>query len=286
MVDPLLLQLGVLTAAQLLQLGWTKAQVARAVRDGTLVRLRSGWLATPGADQHVSAAVGSGGCVACASALRLRGVWVPERLEQEHIRYPKRAGKTGCTRFGGLAPVRQAVDDLRLAFECLLRCGTAEDVIVVADSLLHLGLATEAELERWCEAAPIRIRNLLDRVDRAESGTETMVRLRLRSLGIAVRPQVSIWEGMRVDLLIGDRLVVECDSEQHHASWAQQQADRARDRELTARGYRPIRLTYRQIHDDWPAIERDLLAIVRAGDHRWPRSADVRRSAVPAAYRD
>jgi very-short-patch-repair endonuclease len=156
---------------------------------------------------------------------------------------------------------------------------------VVADSLLHLRRATRAELERWCERAPLRVRGLLAKVDRAESGTETMVRLRLRALGITVRPQVSIWPGMRIDLLIGDRLVVECDSEQHHASWAQQQADRARDRQLVARGYRPIRLSYRQIHDDWPAIERDILSIVRRGDHRWPRSADVRSSGTPAAYR-
>ena len=286
MVDPLLLQLGVLTAAQLLQVGWSKAQIARAVREGTMVRLRPGWLATANADPHVSAAVRSGGCVACASALRLRGIWVPEGLGADHIRYSKRAGKTGCTRFGGPAPVRHAVDDVQSAFECLLKCGTAEDVIVVADSLLHLRSATRTELERWCEGAPLRIQRLLDKVDRAESGTETMVRLRLRSLGITVRPQVSLWEGMRVDLLIGDRLVVECDSEQHHSSWAQQQADRARDRELVARGYLPVRLTYRQIHDDWPAIERDILAIVRAGGHRWPRSAHVRASGTPTAYRD
>lgn len=283
MVDPLLLELGVLTTAQLAQLGWSKARIARAVREAVLVRLRSGWLARQGADAKVVTAVRSGGCVACASALRMRGIWVPERLARDHVRYPKRAGKTGCTRFGGPAPVAQAVDDLRTAFECLLKCGTPEDVVVVADSLLHLRRTTKAELERWCEPAPARIRRLIDRVDRAESGTETMVRLRLRALGIAVRPQVAIWPGMRVDLLIGDRLVVECDSEQHHASWAQQQADRARDRQLVARGYRPIRLSYRQIHDDWPAIERDILAVVRSGGHRWPRSADVRASGTPAA---
>lgn len=283
MVDPLLLELGVLTAAQLAQLGWSKAQIARAVREAVLERLRSGWVARQGADAEVVRAVRSGGCVACASALRMRGIWVPERLGRDHVRYPKRAGKTGCARFGGPAPVTQAVDDLRTAFEFLLKCGTPEDVVVVADSLLHLQRATKAELERWTGVAPARIRKLMDRVDRSESGTETMVRLRLRALGITVRPQVSLWPGMRVDLLIGDRLVVECDSERYHASWAQQQADRARDRQLLARGYLPLRLSYRQIHDDWPAIERDILAIVRADGHHWPRSADVRASGTPTA---
>lgn len=283
MVDPLVLQLGVLTAAQLLHLGWSKAQIARAVREGLLVRLRPGWLARPDANASVVAAVRGGGCLSCASALRARQVWVPERLGRAHVRYPKRAGKRGCSRVGGPAAVTQAVDDVETAFRCLLRCGAAEDVVVVADSLLHLGRATRSDLERWCARAPQRIRRLLLRVDVAESGTESMVRFRLRALGMTVRPQVAIWSGMRVDLLVGDRLVIECDSNKHHSSWAQQQADRARDRALVARGYRVVRLTYQQIHDDWPAAERDILAVVRRGEHRWPRSADVRRSGAPSA---
>ena len=271
MVDPLLLQLGVLTAAQLLQLGWSRWEIERAVQQQTLIRLRPGWFAQAGADAHVASAVRKGGCLACASALQARGVWTPEALERDHVRYGRRAGQRGCAPYGVAHAVSAAVDDIDMAFRCVLRCGSAEEVVVVADSLLHLKLATRAELQRWVEEAPLRLRLLLDKVDEAESGTETMVRLRLRALGIGVRTQVSLWPGMRVDLLVGARLVIECDSEKHHASWAQQQADRARDRELVARGYLVVRLTYRQIHDQWPAIERDVLAVVRRGDHRWPR---------------
>ena len=276
MVDPRLVQLGVLSAAQLLQLGWSRWEIERAVQLGTLLRLRSGWFAQPGASASVVSAVRQGGCLACASALRARGVWVPEGLGRGHVRFPRRAGKSGCSPFGGSHAVASAVDDVETAFRCLLRCGSAEDVVVVADSLLHLRRATRAELTRWAEDAPARVRRLLDKVDVAESGTETMVRLRLRALGIAVRTQVSIWEGMRVDLLIGDRLVIECDSREHHADWDQQQQDRARDRELAALGYLPLRLTYRQIHDDWPRIAADILAIVRRGDHRRPRVRKMR----------
>jgi very-short-patch-repair endonuclease len=270
-IDPLVLQLGVLSAAQLLRLGWSRWEIERAVQQRPLSRLRPGWFAQAGADADVASAVRQGGCLACASALRARGVWMPEALERDHVRYARRSGKRGCAPFGGAFAVSAAVDDVVAAFRCLLRCGTAEDIVVVADSLLHLELATRTELVRWVESAPMRIRALLDKLDTAESGTETMVRLRLRALGLGVRTQVSVWPGMRVDLLIGQRLVVECDSEKHHSSWKQQQADRARDRELVARGYLVIRLTYRQIHDDWAAIERDVLAVVRRGDHRWPR---------------
>ncbi|MCH1884272.1 DUF559 domain-containing protein [Agrococcus sp. ARC_14] len=284
MLDPLLVSLGVLTAAQLLSGGWTKAQLARAVRERSLQRLRDGWFAQDGADAAVIAAVRAGGCLSCASALRARGVWVPEALTvRSHTRYPRRAGKRGCSPHGGRPAVAQAVDELEIAFRCLLKCGSAEDVVVVADSLVQLRMATQHELEQWLRDAPVRIQLLADPFDRAESGTESMVRVRLRLLGIMVRPQISIWEGMRVDLLVGDRLVIECDSKAFHSDWEQQQADRARDRQLAARGYLPLRLTYRQIVDDWPNVERDILAIIRRGDHRWPRSADVRLSGHSAA---
>ena len=72
MVDPLLVQLGVLSAAQLLQLGWSRWEIERAVQLGTLLRLRSGWFAQPGASASVVSAVRQGGCLACASALRAR----------------------------------------------------------------------------------------------------------------------------------------------------------------------------------------------------------------------
>ncbi|WP_344339804.1 endonuclease domain-containing protein [Agrococcus versicolor] len=138
---------------------------------------------------------------------------------------------------------------------------------VVADSLLHLRLATRDELETWSATAPARMRRALDRVDVAESGLESMVRLRLRSRNVRVRTQVRI-EDMRVDLLVGDVLVVECDGGEHHATWAAQAADRARDRRLTTLGFTVVRLTYGQIVDDWDAVEADLLSLVRRRAHR------------------
>lgn len=55
-----------------------------------------------------------------------------------------------------------------------------------------------------------RFRCVLDKVDpRAESGIETMVRLRLESLNIRLRPQVSIPMVGRVDFLVGTSLIIE-----------------------------------------------------------------------------
>ena len=43
------------------------------------------------------------------------------------------------------------------------------------------------------------------------------------------------------------------------------------ERSLVAEGYVVVRLTNRQIVDDWPNVERHLLAIVRRGGHRRSR---------------
>lgn len=159
-----------------------------------------------------------------------------------------------------------AVDDVETAFRCVLRCGSDEDIIVIADSLLHRRDATRDALERWMRDAPARVRALLASVDVAESGLESIVRVRLRACGIRVRTQV--WIGRRrVDLLIGDRLVVECDGAEHHAAWEAHAADRARDRALVAAGYVVVRVTYRQVIDEWDAVLQDLLAVVRRRGH-------------------
>lgn len=274
MLDDILLRHGVVSGAQLERLGWGRAHREAALTAGSIVRVRRGWFAKPDASADVVAAVRSGGCVACASALRLHGAWVLASLDRAHVRHARSSDgvrrPNDCRPHGAAPPVAAAIDDVETAFRCLLRCGTHEDVVVVADSLLHLGLATHEELVAWSSAAPSRTRALLEEVDVAESGTESMTRVRLRRRNVRVRPQVWI-DRRRVDLIVGDLLVIECDGAEHHASWTAQAADRERDRALTAAGYVVVRLTYRQVVHEWPAVERDLLAMIRRGVHRAPR---------------
>lgn len=216
MVEPLLVGLGVLAAHQPTALGSSKHTRDVAVASGRLTRIRRGWYAREVADPAVVAAVRSGGCVARADALRLRGSWVSASLGRGHVRRAAHVrGRSGCSPHGPQPPVHDA----------------------------------------------------------AESGLETMVRVRLRSCGVAVRTQVVVRRS-RVDLLVGQRLVIECDGGEHDASWQAQGADRARDRELIAAGSLVVRPAYDQIVHDWPAAERDLLALVRRGAHRAPRRRD------------
>ncbi|QCR18431.1 hypothetical protein C1N71_02340 [Agrococcus sp. SGAir0287] len=71
-----------------------------------------------------------------------------------------------------------------------------------------------------------------------------------------MRTQVRIGDA-RVDLLVGDRLVIECDGGEHHAGWEAQAADRARDGRLVTLGSLVVRLTDQQIVDDWATVETD-----------------------------
>lgn len=73
---------------------------------------------------------------------------------------------------------------------------------------------------------PAKYSPYLDLVDMsAESGLETKARLRLRALGIPYRAQVRISRVGHVDLLIGERLVLELDGGAWHsgplADWAE-----------------------------------------------------------------
>lgn len=265
---------GVYAAHHLRALGLSRAQIRTAVRRGSLLRLRNGWYARPDADQAVVAAVVAGGALSCVSALRLCKVWVPEGVGT-HIRLPRHNRTLGaqrfCLPFGANPPVVRGIDDVHTSVLCAMRCLDAEGAVVVLDSVLHRKLATREQLRQWLSDAPKRVQELLLRCREAEAGTETMTRLRLRRCGVHVRTQVWLTESKRVDLLIGDRLVIECDSVEHHTDRNAYEEDRRRDRELTAKGYVVVRLTYRQIHDEWPAIEQSLLSLVRSQTHLWPR---------------
>ncbi len=75
----------------------------------------------------------------------------------------------------------------------------------------------------------------------------------------------------RADLLIGDRLLIECDSEKHHAEPANRRADLLRDESLMALGYVVLRLDYKQVFNDPAGVVAGIAAIVARGDHLSPR---------------
>jgi very-short-patch-repair endonuclease len=59
------------------------------------------------------------------------------------------------------------------------------------------------------------------------------------------------------------RLIVELDGGFVHKTWRSSERDRERDRLLMADGWRVVRITWRQLRDDAPAVIADLRRLLR-----------------------
>ena len=176
------------------------------------------------------------------------------QVHPHSTRLPPSAGRTvrhwrasRAARDAVVAPILEALIQAVL-------CQTPRAAIASLDSAWHLGVVDKAGIAAVFSALPRRyrrIRPLLDR--RAESGTETLVRLMLRTLGLRPELQVEIDGVGFVDLLVEGWLIVECDSEAHHADWKQIKADRRRDAAAAAQGYMTLRLLAEDIlyRPDW-----------------------------------
>lgn len=215
--------------------------------------------------------------MSCVSALRRRRIWVPN--SRLHIRYSARArrsrpGVRSCHPYRLDPPVVGAVDSLEIAAACAANCLEAEGLIVVLDSMLNKRMIDMAAAKSIVAASRFARLNLAQRCDpSSESGTETMIRLRLRAEGIQLRTQVAIPGVGRVDFLVGNRLIIEADSREHHS--AKYQVDRTRDRVAIGLGYLVIRLTYEDVVDRWGVVIDDIRSVIRRREHRKPITTSV-----------
>lgn len=217
------------------------------------------------ADADCIAACQVGGRLTCVSELARWGVFVLDGADRLHVdvhssrsrlRTPPRGIRVHWSR---RAPDGWASCDIVDALVTAVMCQSVSAAIATLDSALHQRLIGEAELDEVFAALPRRLRLLRRHLDhRAESGAETLMRLLLRRLGCRVEVQRQIAGVGRVDFLVDGWLIIECDSEAHHADWAQQKKDRRRDQAAAERGY----VTFRAIAEDifWHA-ERPLAAI-------------------------
>ena len=266
---------GVYTYRELLTTG-SRTELLRGLESGAVTRLRRGWYALQGADPEVATAVRSGGVLSCMSALRRHEVWVPDsdpilHPQKIHVRGNSQAHRrrTGfCERFGRPQPEASSVDDVLTALAHAARCVDDETFVVLCDSILNKQLASRSAVAGLFRNSPAKYRELLEQVDpKADSGLESLGRQRIKAMGLPVRSQVYI-EGLgTVDLLVGDRLIIEFDGKGYHAGDAEFVNDRRRDRVAVVQGYLVIRLTYWQVVAQWPAVERDIRLLTDRGDH-------------------
>jgi len=252
----------------------SRHDIGLALGVGLLQRVRRGWVAEPAADRMLVDAARHGAVLSCVTQAKRRGLWVHE--EEPGLHWGVTPGASGGqpehVHVHWARPlVPRHPDDLEDPVENVLAliadCEPHERALATWESALSKGLVTREMLERL----PLKrvARELLaEAIPFADSGLETYLRMRLAWLGLPLTFQTWI-AGHRVDLLIGDRLVVQIDGATH--TGAQRSEDIRHDAELRLMGYHVIRVGYRQVMEQWYVVQDLIMRAVAQGLHRRSR---------------
>lgn len=266
--------LGIFSTRRLRDLGHSTGVVRRMIADQRLIRIRPGWFHVPSAHPDAVDAVRIGGILTATSGSRHHGLWTFDD-QKLHVLVSRSASRIDvgspslptvrpvCVHWakGTISRTTPVAEPLQFLVDST-HCQPRVTAVAMADSALNKHCVSQEDLRvrlprlaHWCDPS-------------CQSGTETKVRLGMLARGVKVRSQFAIIGVGRVDLLVGDRLVIECDSAEFHDGYHSIR-DYERDQELIRRGYVVLRLEYRHVIDDWERIEAIILEIVRARRHMW-----------------
>lgn len=250
--------------------GATGRALTDAVTRGLLIRPRRGWLADRAADPALIAAAAHAVVLSCVTQAARRGLWTVATPGPHVAAHPH---ASGIRIIGGTVHWQHPVvprppecleDPIENVLALVALCQPRESALQIWESALRARLVDKQVLERMpLPAAALRI--LQDASPWSDSGVETLVVPRLRWLRLPMRRQIWI-AGHRVDLLIGDRLVLQIDGG-HHVG-AQRERDIAHDAALRLRGYHVIRVGYWQVTERWHEVQDDIMRAVAQGLHR------------------
>lgn len=279
--------------------GVTKQEISRARDAGEILRIRQGLYASHDTPEELLHAARHGGSPSCLVAGRMHDLWILDEPEPEPESEPEpdadaarhvwigHAGQRhpcdssacddsliwhwddGDAEPGALPPVQNVL--LQIAV-----CADDETFFAALESALRRSLLPPGGMAWLGARLPEDLRWMLGfaRSD-ADSGLESLIRLRLHHLGISACTQVSIEGVGEVDFVIGDRLIVEADGKENHdddptttnMSVSRRHKDLVRDARAAALGYETLRFDYAMIVHDWPTVAAAIVAKVRAGSH-------------------
>lgn len=247
--------------------GLSRRMLATAARDGSIIHVRNGVFALPTAPHGVITAAQHGGALTCSGALRAHGVWTLDEDADPHVWLGAhgRSHHVDCACTGhyfegrtlfGVAPLEDALVHVYL-------CRGDEAFFASLESALRLRLVGAAGRARIRSRLPAKAHWLVDlaRTD-ADSGLESLLRLRLHLLGILLECQVEIPSVGRVDFVIDGLLILEADGAGNHEDAAHRHRDLMRDAEASRRGFETLRFDYAMIVHDWPIVAEAIVAAV------------------------
>lgn len=245
------------------------------VRDGEAAMIRRSWVHLPDAPDDLTTAARAGGRVTCTTLARRRKWWMPEGVGAEiHVHLVPGSGSPkldvgwpGVTHWTKpLAPADGLEGSIEDALAHVALCQPREVALVLWEDAVRKEKVTPESLRRvpWLSRAAKELAGSVRGL--SDSGLETLVVEPLSRWRLRVRQQVKI-AGRFVDLLVGDRLVIQIDGWEHHKSSAQRARDIAHDAELRLRGYSVLRFSYAQIIHEWPKTEATIRRAVAARLH-------------------
>jgi very-short-patch-repair endonuclease len=269
--------------SELIARGVRKRELSVAVRIGRLIRARHGVYVLTDTSEAVLHSLSHCGALACVTASRDLGLWTLDRGESERVhtwvdpsRHPVRVAvhpdpeEPACCVFH-----REAAPDppsLRRVgvLHCLLQilgCHGPEAFFAGLESALRRGLVTDERRAILRTAVSLEHRWLVDfaRSD-ADSGLESILRLRLHRHGITLASQVPIPGVGTVDFVLGDCLILEADGATHGGD--QRHADLVRDAVAMSLGFVTLRFDSALILHEWELVETAVLAAIGRGLHR------------------
>lgn len=252
---------GFATRAGLRRSGLSDHRIRAELAAGRLVAFGRDLVARPTAPAVLRRAVAMRCRVGCVTAAKAMGMWVLDadafhviaRTRGTHVAHDGRL--PGATVHWSPSPLepdgdRLAIESGRNALAHIADCQPVDAAVATFDSAVRSGFISVEELRRLAAIRGGRFAEVVALCSaRSDSGLESLTRVRLVWVGIACREQVVI-DGHPVDLLIGDRLIIQLDGGQH-ADRVQLARDRRQDRRLRRMGYTVLRFGYADVVFNW-----------------------------------
>lgn len=252
--------------------GFNKEAVAAAIRRGRMLRVRRSWIVMSACSSALVSALRVGGRLTCVSAAAHLGLWVPAH-DDVHAAVSPGAARISTEGLrvhwsNGPAPTarRATVDPLINVLYHVARCQQPADALAIWESALNKRLIDGDVLQcvLWRSATARRLADVSSHL--SDSGLESHFVDLMRAIGVVVRQQVWI-DSHPVDVLIGDRLVVQLDGFAHHGDAADRRRDIEADARLRLRGYTVLRFDYYQVLFEPEKVQEIVRAAIAQGLH-------------------
>lgn len=147
------------------------------------------------------------------------------------------------------------------------KCQPLDYAVAVFDSAVRKGTVHIDELRSLAKIHGGRFRRVVElTTTESDSGIESITRVRLLRAGVSAQVKI---DGHRVDLLIGERLVIQLDGKPHLTDPAQLARDRAQDRRLRRMGYTVLRYGYSEVVFGWPNVIDEIGRSMAQRLHIW-----------------